>query len=132
MDQFISNIVDESLLRLDPDEILKLDEQDSLVVNFTLTSSKTIVELPTKSYVDRLHAIHRNRRDLSSLFNERDNEFDNIKLTNLDSVSVNRDPCSDNELSKEKYVDDSKGEGTIVDFFKHLKTIWKYQSRNRL
>ena len=74
-----------SLLRLDPEEKLKLDEQDSTILNSTLTSPKTIIELPTKSYDDSLHEIIRNRRDLSSVYNDQDNEFDNIKLTNLES-----------------------------------------------
>ena len=96
VDQAISNIVDESLLRLDPDEKLKLAEEDSIVLNSYLTSPKTVIELPTKSYVDSLHEINRNRRDLSSVFNDQDNEFDNNKLTNLDSVTVKINPSSDN------------------------------------
>ena len=48
------------------------------------------------SYVDNLHEINRNRRDLSSVFNDQVNELDNNKLTNLDSITVNRDPSSDN------------------------------------
>ena len=43
-------------------------------------------------YVNGLHEINRSRRDLSSVFNDQDNEFDNNKLTNLDSVFVNRNP----------------------------------------
>ena len=58
-----------------------------MIPNFILTSPKTIIELPTKSYVDSLHESNRNRRDLSSVFNDQDNEFDNNKLTNLDSVT---------------------------------------------
>ena len=54
------------------------------------------------SYVNDLHEINRNKRDLSSVFNDQDNEFDNNKLTNLDSVTVNRNPISDNELSNKK------------------------------
>ena len=46
---------EQSLLRLDPDEKLNLDEQDSILLISTLTSTKTIIELPTKSYVDSLH-----------------------------------------------------------------------------
>ena len=50
--QAISYWVDESsLLRLDPVENLKLDEQDSMIFNSTLTSAKTLIELPTKSNV---------------------------------------------------------------------------------
>ena len=31
---------------------MKLDEQDSIICNSTLTLPKTIIELPTKLYVD--------------------------------------------------------------------------------
>ena len=113
VDQVIPNIIDKSLLRLDPEEKLQLDEQDSIVLNSSLTLPKTIIELPTRSYNDSLHESSRNRRDLSSVFNDQDNEFDNIKLTNLCSITVNRNPSSDNELSNEKYVDDSIEEGTL-------------------
>ena len=62
VDNALSDGVNEqSLLRLDPDEKLK---QDSINLNSTLTSPKTIIELPTKSYVDSLHESSRNRRDL--------------------------------------------------------------------
>ena len=101
VDYAISNIVDEPfLLRLDPNAKLKLDEQDSIIPNSNLTSSKTIIEPPTKSYVVSLHESSGNRRDLSSLFNDQDNEFDNKKLTHLDSFAVDRNPSSDDELSK--------------------------------
>ena len=50
VDNAISDGVNErSLLRLDPDEKLT---QDSIILNSTLTSPKTIIELPTKNYVD--------------------------------------------------------------------------------
>ena len=55
VDQAISEGVDDSsMLRSDPIEKLKVDEQDTIVLNSTLTSPKTIIELPTKSYVDSL------------------------------------------------------------------------------
>ena len=72
--------VDEpSLVRLDPDEKLKLDKQGSNILNSTITLPKTIIELPTKTYVDRLHENSRYRRDLSSVFNDQGSEFDNEK-----------------------------------------------------
>ena len=40
------------------------------------------------SYVNNFHEINRNRQNLSSVFNDQDNEFANNKLTNSDSVSV--------------------------------------------
>ena len=76
--------------------------QNSILLNSTLTSPKTKIELPNKSYVDSLHESSRNRRDLSSVFNDQDNEFNNNKLTNLDGVTVNRFPTSDNEIANKK------------------------------
>ena len=57
-----------------------------------------------------------NRRDLSTVLNDQDNEFNNNKLTNLDSITVNRNPTIDNGLSPEKYFADSIGEGSILRF----------------
>ena len=92
------------MLRLDPDEKIILDEQDFIIPNSFLTLPKTILELPTKSYVDSLDESSRNRRDLSSVFNDQDNEFDNNKLTNLDSTTVNRNPSLDNELANKNIL----------------------------
>ena len=80
VDHAISNgVAESSLLILHPVEKLNLDEQDSIIPNSTLTSPKTIIELPTKNYVDSLHESGTNRRDLSSVFNDQDTEFDNNK-----------------------------------------------------
>ena len=75
----------------------------------------------------------RNRRDLGLDFcnesidlvkDNQDIDFNVNELNNLDSVTINRNLDSDNEVSK-KYVDDSIGEGTIVRFDqalqKHIK-----------
>ena len=118
------------MLRLDPDEKLKLNEQVSIIPNSTLTSPKTLIEIPTRNYVDSSHQSSRKRRDLSSVLNDQDNEVDNIKLTKLDSVSINRNPSSDNELANKKYVDDSIGEGTIVRFKKSLQNYSKVSVGN--
>ena len=53
VNQAIVYHVDEpSLLRLDPDEKLQVDEQDFKIPISTLTSPTNVIELPTKSYVD--------------------------------------------------------------------------------
>ena len=122
---YLPSVDESSWSRLDPGEKLNLDEQDSIFPNSTLTSPKTIIEMPTKSYVDSLHEINRNRRDLSSVFNDQDNEFNNNKLTSLDSITVNRDPSSDNALADKKYIDDSIGEGTLVRFNQTLSNYLK-------
>ena len=113
------------MLRLDPDEKFKLDKQEPIAFNSTSTSPKTIIYIPTKSYVDSLHESSRNRRDVSSVFNDQDNEFDDNQSTNLDSVSVNRNPTSDNELANKIFVDDSIEEGTIVTFNQTLENSFK-------
>ena len=64
------------------------------------------------------------------MFNDPDNEFDNNKLTNLDSITVNRDPNLDHELSNKKYVDDSIAEGTIVRFNQTLENYLKVSVGN--
>ena len=43
----------------------------------------------------------------------------------MDSVTFDRDPSSDYELSIKKYVDDSVGEGTIVKFHQTLENYLK-------
>ena len=175
VDNAISDSVDESsLLRLDPGEKLK---QDSIVLNSTLTSPKTIIELSTENYVDNkfndpriikntdhvdfndknfdnvgwvksnkwpaieehltlklyfdnvikdiisyvagLHEINRNRRDLTSVFNDEDNEFDNNKITNLDSVSVNTE-----------YLDDELDRKTVLRFNQTLENYLKVSVGN--
>ena len=113
------------MLRLDPNECLKLDEQHSINLNSTLTSPKTIIELPSKSFYDLLHNIIRIRRDLSSVYNDQDNEFDNNKLAKLDSVTVKRNPSSNNEVSNKKYVDYSIEEGTLFRFNQTLQNYLK-------
>ena len=109
VDNGISNSLDEpSLLRLDPDEKWKLDEQDSIIDNSTLTSPKTVIEIPTKAHIDSLHDENeRNRRDLEISFydksselveNNQDKDFNDNKITKLDSMAVNRIPASDDEV----------------------------------
>ena len=83
-----------SLLRLHPDEKLNLDEQDSILLNSTITSQKTIIELPNKSYVDSLlEENERSRRDLGLDFYDESSilvRFDQT-LQNCLKVSVGND-----------------------------------------
>ena len=66
------------------------------------------------------------------MFIDQDLEFDNIKVTNLDSVSVNRDTNSDNELANTTYIKDSIGEGTIVRFNQTLENYLKVSVGNHI
>ena len=66
----------------------------------------------TKAYVDQFHQEkERSRRDLGIDFykesndlvkNNQDNNLNDKKVTNLDSITVNRNPTSDNEVSNKK------------------------------
>ena len=104
---------------------INLDKQDSIILNSAFTFPKTIFESPTKKYVDSLHENRRNRGDLSTVFNDQGNQFDNTKLTILDSVTVNGNPTSDNESSTKTYIDDSIGEGTLSRFNQTLENYLK-------
>ena len=143
VDTAISNSVDESsLLRLDSNEKLELDKQDSIILNSTLTDPVTIIEIPTKAYIDSLHEENeRSRRDLGIDFydessylvkNNQDNNFNDNKLTNLDSITINRNPTSDDEVSNKKYIDDELNKNTIVRFNQTLQNYLKVSVGNDL
>ena len=53
----------------------------------------------TKSYVDSLSENERNRRDMSTVFNDADNEFDKNKLTDLGGITIDRNPLLDEEAA---------------------------------
>ena len=96
------------MLRLDPDEKLNLDEQDSIILNSTFTSSITKIELPTKSYIDSLHEeIERSRRDLGIDFYDESTillKF-NQTLPNYLKVSVGNDTYNLTKYNKIQITD---------------------------
>ena len=58
--------------------------------------------------------------------NTQDNDLKDNKLTNIDSVQVNRIPTSDNELANKQYIDDQLDKTQLLDLFEHSKTISRY------
>ena len=52
------------------------------------------------------------------------------KLTNLDSIAVNRNPTLNNELANKKYIDDQLDENTIVRFNQTLENYLKVSVGN--
>ena len=64
------------------------------------------------------------------MFNDQDNEFDNTKLTNLDSIKVNTKPTSDNELSTIKNIDDELDKNTTLRFNKTRQNYLKISVGN--
>ena len=71
-------------------------------------------EVLTKAYVDQFHQENeRSRRDPGLIFYDessdlvkinRDNDINDKKLTNLDSITVNRNPTADDELAKKNIL----------------------------
>ena len=90
VDNAISDSIDESsLLRLDTDEKLT---QDTIVLNSTLTSPKTIIELPTKKYIDNKF------NDPSIIKNTDDVDFNDKYLDYVRWIGVNELPKWENAL----------------------------------
>ena len=115
---YVDNSIDEaSLLRLDPNEILDLNNQDSILLNSTLNNLKTIIELPTKAYIDGLHDQNeRSRRNLGIDFydesdnlvkNNQDNNFNDNIILNLKSIQINDAPINEDHAVNKKYIDDN-------------------------
>ena len=116
-DRAICNSVDESSLwRLNPDEKNEIRWTRFYNFIFFLTSPKTIIETATKTRLDSLSENDGNRLDLSALFVDPDNLVDIIMLNNLDSITVNRNPNTDYELSHKTHVDVDLDRNTIFRF----------------
>ena len=48
------------------------------------------IETPNKAYVDSLSENNSNRRDLSTVYNDEDDDLDNFEITTLESSTVSR------------------------------------------
>ena len=133
---YIDNSIDEiSLVRNNQDNDFNnnnLTNINSITLN---TQAENDNEVITKAYVDQFHQENeRSRRDLGIDFynessdlvkNNQDNNFNDNKLTNLDSIQVNRNPTLDDELSNKKYIDDELDKNTIVRFNQTLSNYLK-------
>ena len=138
---YVDNAIDESSL--------VRNNQDNDFSGYNLTNINSITlnkqaendnEVITEAYVDQFHQEkERSRRDVGlSLYNEeadlvknnQDNNLNDNKLTNIDSITVNRNPTSDNELSNKKYIDDEIDKNTIVRFNQTLQNYLKVSVRN--
>ena len=125
------------------------NNQDNDFSNYNLTNVISITlnkqaendnEVITKAYVDQFHQENeRSRRDLGIDFydessdlvkNNQDNDLNDNKLTNIDSITVNRNPTSDNELSTKKYIDNELDKNTIVRFSQTLSNYLKVSVGN--
>ena len=133
---YVDNAIDEtSVVR---------NNQDNDFVNYNLTNINSITlnkqavndnDVSTNAYVDQFHQENeRSRRDVGLDFynesndlvkNNQDNDFNDNKLTNIDSITINRNPTLDNQVSNKKYIDNELDKNTIVRFNQTLQNYLK-------
>ena len=138
---YVDNSIDEvSLVR---------NNKDNDFGNYNLTNINSITlnkqaendnEVITKAYVDQFHQENeRSRRDVGLGFyneevdlvkNNQDNDLNDNKLINIDSITVNRKPSSDNELANKKYIDDELDKNTVLRFNQTLQNYLKVSVGN--
>ena len=99
VDQAISvGVGQSSLLNLDLDEKLRLDEQDSTVLNSALTLAKPKIELAAKKYVGK-------KFNVPSIKKTAHVDFNNKILDNVTFVKVNRRPAVEEHLTAKSFVE---------------------------
>ena len=138
---YVDNSIDEtSLIR---------NNKNNDFGNYNLSNIKSITlnnqpindnEVVTKSYVDQFHNDNeRSRRDLGIDFynesnilvkNNQDNNLNDKKLTNINSITINNNPSDDNHVCNKKYVDDELDKNTIVRFNQTLMNYLKVSVGN--
>ena len=133
---YVDNAIDESsLVRKNQDNDF-INNNLTNIISITLNKqAKNDNEVITKAYVDQFHNdIERTRQDLGIDFfsesgdvvkNNQDNDLNDNKLTNIDSISVNRNPNSDSELVNIKYLDDELDKNTVLRFSQTLEIYLK-------
>ena len=135
---YVDNSIDESsLVRNNKDNKFSgynLTNMNSVTLNKQAENDNEVI---TKAYVDQFHQENERSRPVVGLSfydessdlvkHNQDNDLNDNKLTNIDSILVNRNPCSDNELANKKYIDDSIGEDTLLRFNQTLtiSICWK-------
>ena len=138
---YVDNAIDESsLVRNNQDNDFNnnnLTNINSITLNTQAVNDNQVI---TKAYVDQFHQENeRSRRDVGldfydesndSVKNNQDNDFNDNKITNIDSIAVNRNPCYDNEVVIKKYIDDEIDKNSIVRFDQTLQNYLKVSVGN--
>ena len=138
---YVDNSIDESSL--------VRNNKDNDFGNYNLTNINSITlnkqaeddnEVITQAYVDQFHQENeRSRRDLGIDFynesnvlvkNNQDNNFNDNKLLNKNSITINNNPTDDNHVSNKKYIDDQLDKNTILRFNQTLQNYLKVSVGN--
>ena len=129
---YVDNAIDESSLvrNIQKNEFnnINLTNIKRITLNTKAVNDKEVI---TKAYVDQLHQeSERSRQDLGIDFydessdivkNTQDNDLNDNKLTNVNSITINNNPSDDNHVSNKKYIDDELDKNTIVRFNQTLQ-----------
>ena len=113
---YVDNSTDEtSLVRNNQDKDFNnknLTNINTITLNTQVVNDNQVI---TKAYVDQFHQENeRSRRDLGIDFynessdivkNNQDNDLNDYKLTNINSITINNNPTDDNHVSNKKYID---------------------------
>ena len=130
------NAIDESsLVRNNKDNAFgkyNMTNINSITLNIEAENDNQVI---TKAYVDQFHQEKEiSRRDLGIDFcnessdlvkNNQDNNLNDIKLTIINSITVNNNPIDDNHVCNKKYIDDELDKSTIVRFNQTLQNYLK-------
>ena len=122
---YVDNSIHESsLVRNNQDNDFNnndLTNINSITLNTQAVNDNQVI---TKAYVDQFHQENeRSRRNLGIDFynesnelvkNNQDNDLNDNKLTNINSITINNDPTDDNHVTNKKYNDDQLDKDTIV------------------
>ena len=125
------------------------NNQDNDFQNYNLTNINSITlnkqaendnEVITKAYIDQFHQDNeRSRRDVGLDFynessdlvkNNQDNDLNDNKLTNVNSITINNNPTNDYHACNKKYIDDQLDKNTIVRFNQTLGNYLKVSVGN--
>ena len=138
---YVDTAIDEpSLIRNNKDNDFgnyNLTNINSITLNTQAVNDNQVI---TKAYVDQFHQENeRSRRDLGIDFydesgdivkNNQDNDLNDKKLTNINSITINNNPTDDNHVSNKKYIDDELDKNTIVRFNQTLENYLKVSVGN--
>ena len=133
---YVDNAVDQSsLVRNNQDNDLgnyNLTNINSITLNTQAVNDNQVI---SKAYVDQFHQEYeRSRPDLGMDFynessdivkNNQDKDLNDNKLTNVDSVTVKRNPIPDNELANKQNIDEELDKNSIVRFIQTLQNYLK-------
>ena len=133
---YVDNAIDEiSLVRNNQDNDFgnyNLTNKNSVTLNTQAVNDNQVI---TRAYVDQFHQENeRSRRDVGLDFynesndlvkNNQDNDFNDNKLTNINSITINNNPTDDNHVSNKKYIDDELDKNTTLRFNQTLQNYLK-------